>query len=678
MGGPQVYRWRVNIFSALKRVLVGRRLSNEQLGDTLLPRRLALPVFASDALSSVAYAPDEILITLSLAGMTGYMFSWQIGVAVAVVVGVVVLSYRQTVHAYPTGGGDYEVAAANLGDRASLTVASALLVDYVLTVAVSVSAGVLNAQAIIPSLAGHEAGVAIVVIVLLTIMNLRGVRESGGFFAFPTYIFMVSMFLMVGIGLFRIFVLGQPLASETAHLTVIAPDGSPDAVGWVLVAVLARAFSSGCAALTGVEAISNGVPSFRPPKSRNAASVLGMLGVIAISLLVGIIALANLTQVRLIDELTGAHYMDPEGNTIHSSAVTVVGQLARVVFGDWFVPGVFIVVISTMVILFLAANTAFNGFPSLASILARDAYLPRQLHSRGDRLAYSNGILTLAITAIALVWLFDASVTALIQLYVVGVFISFTLGQIGMMRHWTKALATETERRARGRMKRSRVINTIGAGLTGLVLVVVLISKFTHGAYLALVAMAAMYLMMTFIRKHYEAVTLEVELGENSERTLPSRVRGVVLVQDVNLPTAKAVAFAKASRNTSLVGVVVAVDEEEASEVVKLWNREEFSVQLKVIASPYREITTPFIRFVSELRTENPRDVVAVYIPEFVVGHWWEQVLHNQTALLIRTRLHFMPGVMVISVPYQLRSSRLAKKRAKAASRPSRRNLGRR
>ncbi|MEO7586850.1 MAG: APC family permease [Arachnia sp.] len=666
----------MNIYSALKRVLVGRRLSNEQMGETLLPKRLALPVFASDALSSVAYAPDEILITLSLAGMTGYLFSWQIGIAVAVVVGVVVLSYRQTVHAYPTGGGDYEVAAANLGRRASLTVASALLVDYVLTVAVSVSAGVLNAQAIIPALAGHEATVAIVVIVLLTIMNLRGVRESGSFFALPTYVFMVSMFIMLGVGFFRIFVLGQPLASETAQLTVMAPDGSPEPVGWVLIAVLARAFSSGCAALTGVEAISNGVPSFRPPKSRNAASVLGMLGLVAITLLVGIITLANLTKVRLIDELTGAHYIDGQGNAIHSSAVTVTGQLARVVFGDWFVPGVFIVVIATMVILFLAANTAFNGFPSLASILAKDAYLPRQLHSRGDRLAYSNGIITLALCAIGLVWAFDASVTALIQLYVVGVFISFTLGQIGMMKHWTTALATETDRRARRKMQRSRIINTVGAALTGLVLVVVLISKFTHGAYLALVAMGVMYLMMTFIRKHYEAVSEEVHLDENSERALPSRVRGVVLVQQVNLPTAKAVAFAKASRGTSLVGVLVALDEDETAQVIRDWNAEDFSVVLKVVASPYREITTPFIRFVGDLRTENPRDVVAVYIPEFVVGHWWEQLLHNQTALLIRTRLHFMPGVMVISVPYQLQSSKRAKERAKAASRPGRGNLG--
>lgn len=666
----------MQIYSALKRVLVGRRLSNEKLGETLLPKRLALPVFASDALSSVAYAPDEILITLSLAGMTGYMFSWQIGVAVAVVVGVVVLSYRQTVHAYPTGGGDYEVAAANLGRRASLTVASALLVDYVLTVSVSVSAGVLNAQAIIPSLAGHEAVVAIVVIILLTLVNLRGTRESGGFFALPTYIFMVSMFLMLGTGFFRILVLGQPLASETAGLTVMAPEGSPDAVGWVLFAVLARAFSSGCAALTGVEAISNGVPSFRPPKSRNAASVLGMLGLIAITLLVGIIVLSRMTKVHLIDELTGAHYIDEQGNAIHSSAVTVTGQLARVVFGDWFVPGVFIVVISTMVILFLAANTAFNGFPSLASILAKDAYLPRQLHSRGDRLAYSNGIIALAVTAIGLIWLFDASVTALIQLYVVGVFISFTLGQIGMIRHWNTALATETEKRPRRRMQRSRAINTVGACLTGVVLIVVLVSKFTHGAYLALVAMAVMYLMMTFIRKHYEAVNEEVKLVEDSDRALPSRVRGVVLVQDVNLPTAKAVAFAKAARTTSLTGVLVAVDEDEAARVVKEWNKEDFGVPLKVVASPYREITTPFIRFVSEMRTENPRDVVSVYIPEFVVGHWWEHLLHNQTALLIRTRLHFMPQVMVISVPYQLRSSRLARDRAKAASRPGRGNLG--
>ncbi|MCC2592828.1 APC family permease [Tessaracoccus sp. OS52] len=665
----------MTILSGFKRVVVGRRLPNEQLGETLLPKRLALPVFASDALSSVAYAPDEILITLSLAGMAGYLFSWQIGVAVAVVVAVVVWSYRQTVRAYPTGGGDYEVAAANLGRPAALTVASALMVDYVLTVAVSVSAGVINAQAMIGWIEGREALVAAVVIIVITVMNLRGVRESGTFFAVPTYVFMASMLLMLGIGLFRILVLGHDLVSETAHLIVVAPEGSGEAVGWVLVAVLARAFSSGCAALTGVEAISNGVPAFRPPKSRNAATVLALLGGLAVTMILGIMALAKLTNVHLIDELTGAHYVDPAGNEIHTAAVTVIAQLARVVFGDWLPVAFYVVLTATMVILFLAANTAFNGFPSLASILAKDGFLPRQLHSRGDRLAYSNGIVTLSISAIALVWIFDASVTALIQLYVVGVFISFTVGQAGMVRHWNRELVGVTDGGERRRMQRSRLVNAVGAAITGVVLVIVLISKFTHGAYLALVAMAVMYLLMTFISRHYRAVEREVALTDDSDRALPSRVRAVVLVQEVNLPTMKAVNFAKAGRNNSIAAVMVAVDPEETQRILDAWHAEDFGIPLTVVASPYREITGPFIRYVSDLRTSNPRDVVAVYIPEYVVGHWWETILHNQTAFFIRTRLHFMPGVMVISVPYQLRSSGLAKERVNKASRPRNRGI---
>ncbi|MFD0867003.1 APC family permease [Tessaracoccus lubricantis] len=660
----------MNVISALKRMVVGRRLANAQMGETLLPKRIALPVYASDALSSVAYAPDEILITLSLAGMAGFLFSWEIGVMVAIVVAVVVASYRQTVHAYPSGGGDYEVARENLGRHAGLTVASALMVDYVLTVAVSVSAGVINAKAMAPFLQGYEAWTAVGVIVFLTLMNLRGVRESGSAFAVPTYVFMFSMLTMIGIGLLRIFLLGQDLRSETADLIVVRPDGADDLAGWALIAILARAFSSGCAALTGVEAISNGVPSFRPPKSRNAATVLAMLGLMAITMLVGIIALANLTKVHLIDELTGTHYVDQAGNTIHSAATTVTGQLARVVFMDWFQPGFYIMVTATMLILFLAANTAFNGFPSLASILAKDGYLPRQLHSRGDRLAYSNGIVMLSLGAIVLVLAFNASVTALIQLYVVGVFISFTLGQWGMVRHWTTKLRTEHDPAEKRQMQRSRVVNFIGAMLTGVVLVVVLISKFTHGAYLALVAMGLIFVVMLGISNHYRAVARELRLTPESDRALPSRVRGVILVQRVNLPTAKAIAFARATRPTTLTAVTVAIDDDEVEQILDEWEEEDFGVPLKVIASPYREITGPFIRYVSDLRTENPRDVVSVYIPEYVVGHWWEQVLHNQTALLIRTRLHFMQGVMVTSVPYQLRSSGRRRDITRRASEP--------
>lgn len=658
----------VNVISAVKRMVVGRRLSNTQMGETLLPKRLALPVFASDALSSVAYAPDEILITLSLAGMAGFLFSWEIGLAVAVVVAVVVASYRQTVHAYPSGGGDYEVARENLGSNAGLTVASALMVDYVLTVAVSVSAGVINAKAMAPFLAGYEAWTAVGVIVFLTLVNLRGTRDSGAAFAIPTYVFMVSMLSMLAIGLFRIFAMGQNLQSETADLIVVRPDGAQEIAGWALVAILARAFSSGCAALTGVEAISNGVPSFKPPKSRNAATVLAMLGALAITMLVGIILLANLTKVHLIDELTGAHYVDQDGNTIHSAATTVTGQLARVVFMDWFEPGFYIMVTATMLILFLAANTAFNGFPSLASILAKDGYLPRQLHTRGDRLAYSNGIVMLSLGAIVLVLAFNASVTALIQLYVVGVFISFTLGQMGMVRHWSTKLGTENDPMERRRIVRSRLINFVGAVLTGVVLVVVLVSKFTHGAYLAVVLMALIFVVMLAISKHYSAVERELALTPDSDRALPSRVRGVILVQRVNLPTSKAIAFARATRPTTLTAVTVAVDDDEVDQVLDEWEAEDFGIPLKVIASPYREITGPFIRYVSQLRTENPRDVVSVYIPEYVVGHWWEQLLHNQTALLIRTRLHFMQSVMVTSVPYQLRSSGRRKDQTKRVS----------
>ena len=672
-GGQEVYRNPVNVMSALKRMVVGRRLTNAQMGETLLPKRLALPVFASDALSSVAYAPDEILITLSLAGMAGFMFSWQIGVAVAVVVAIVVMSYRQTVHAYPDGGGDYEVATVNLGRYAGLTVAASLLVDYVLTVAVSVSAGVINAKAMAPFLDGYEAWTAVGVIFFLTLMNLRGVRESGAMFAIPSYVFMGSMLLMIGIGLFRILVLGEELVSETGDLIVVAPEGSAEFAGWAMVAIMARSFSSGAAALTGVEAIANGVPAFRKPKSTNAATVLTMLGVLAITMLLGIIALANLTKVHLIDELSGTHYVNAAGETIHSAAHTVTGQLGRVVFMDWFVPGFYVVITATMLILFLAANTAFNGFPSLASILARDGFLPRQLHTRGDRLAYSNGIVMLAVAAAALVLAFDASVTALIQLYVVGVFLSFTVGQTGLIIHWTRALREKQEVKARRRMVRARIINTVGAAATGIVLIIVLISKFTHGAYLAVVAMAVLFSLMLAISNHYRAVEQEVALRPESDRALPSRVRGVVLVQRVNLPTLRAIAFARAARSTTLTAVTVAVDDDEVERILDEWEAEDFGIPLKVIASPYREITGPFIKYVSELRTENPRDVVIVYIPEYVVGHWWEQLLHNQTALLIRTRLHFMPGVMVTSVPYQLKSSSRARAAVNKASEPRRR-----
>lgn len=663
----------MSVLNAVKRMLVGRRMANAQVGETLLPRRLALPVYASDALSSVAYAPDEILITLSLGGVAAFLFSWPIGLAVAGLIAIVVLSYRQTVWAYPGGGGAYEVVNANLGKKASLTVASALLVDYTLTVAVSVSAGIHNAESMLPWLQGREALAAVVLIAVLALINLRGIRASGRAFATPTYIFIGSMLLMVGIGLFRVLALGEPLRAETADYDVVAPEGATSLAGLALVAVVARAFSSGCAALTGVEALANNVPNFRPPKSRNAATVLAWLGGLAIAMMLGILALANLTRVRLIDEATGTHFVDADGKVIDSGVATVTSQLARVVFDDWFQPGFYVVVSATILVLLLAANTAFNGFPSLASMLAKDGYLPRQLHTRGDRLAYSNGIVTLALAAIAFVLVFDASVTGLIQLYIMGVFISFTASQIGLIVHWTRVLKLTTEKKTRGRYQRARVINAVGAVSTAFVLVVVLVSKFTHGAWLALITMAVLYLLMLSISKHYERVSEEVAITSESDFALPSRVRAVVLIQQVNLPEAKAIAFAKAVRPTTLTAVAVSVDDEDTERLMRAWNKQDFGIPLRVIASPYREISGPFLKYVADLRTENPRDVVSVYIPDFVVGHWWENMLHNQTSLLIRTRLHFMKGVMITSVPYQLRSSDRAKDRLKSAAQPRRR-----
>lgn len=656
-GGAGIQLSVVNAPELIKRLLIGRKLASTQLGETLLPKRIALPVFASDALSSVAYAPDEILLTLSLAGMAGFAFSWKIGLLVAFVMLVVVMSYRQTVHAYPSGGGDYEVATVNLGHNAGLTVASALLVDYVLTVAVSVSSGVQNAKAMIPFFQGHEGPIAAAIILILMGINLRGVRESGTVFAIPTYGFMIGVIGMTLYGLFRIFILGQHLQAPTAQYTVNGDSTYMNFTGFAVVALLARTFSSGCAALTGVEAISNGVPAFQKPKSKNAATTLAMLGGIAVSMLMGIIVLANMTGMKLIDD-KGHSWFELNGQRIDQHVDTVMGQLAHTVFSN-FRPGFYFVITMTMVILFLAANTAFNGFPVLGSILARDGFLPRQLHTRGDRLAYSNGIVALAAAAIALVLIFNASVTALIQMYVVGVFVSFTVSQFGMMKHWGRHLRTETDPQVRAHMRRSRVINAIGLTMTGIVLVVVLLSKFIHGAYLAIIAMILVFIVMKAIHHHYSAVAKETALDAESV-LMPSRVRAVVLVQAVNKPTMRAVNYAKASRPSTIEAVFVAVDEDDTERALEAWEDADPGVPLRIIASPFREVTTPYVNYVKGVRTQNPRDLVVAYVPEYVVGHWWEQFLHNQTTLIIRTRLHFTPGVMVASVPFQLRSSSAA------------------
>ncbi|GGX71017.1 APC family permease [Streptomyces minutiscleroticus] len=647
-----------------KRILIGRALRSDRLGETLLPKRIALPVFASDPLSSVAYAPGEVLLVLSIAGVSAYHFSPWIALAVVVLMFTVVASYRQNVHAYPSGGGDYEVANTNLGPKAGLTVASALLVDYVLTVAVSISSGIENLGSAVPFVVEHKVFCASAVIVLLTLMNLRGVRESGKLFAIPTYVFVAGVFLMIVWGAFRGLVLGDTMRAPTADLE-INPEHQGLA-GFALVFLLLRAFSSGCAALTGVEAISNGVPAFRKPKSRNAATTLSMMGLLAVTMFCGIIFLATATKVRMAENPAADLVRD--GVAVGSDYVQnpVISQVAAAVFGEGTFPFV-VLAAATALVLFLAANTAYNGFPLLGSILAQDRYLPRQLHTRGDRLAFSNGIVLLAGAAMLLVIIYGADSTRLIQLYIVGVFVSFTLSQTGMVRHWNRHLATEKDPARRRHMVRSRAINAFGAFFTGLVLVVVLLTKFTHGAWVALLGMVIFYATMTAIRRHYDRVAEEIAApAEPTDDSLrPSRVHSVVLVSKLHRPTLRALAYAKLMRSDSLEALSVNVDPAETKALQEEWQRRGIAVPLKVLDSPYREITRPIVEYVKSLRRESPRDVVSVIIPEYVVGHWYEHLLHNQSALRLKGRLLFSPGVMVTSVPYQLESSEVARKRAR-------------
>lgn len=668
MVGRPFERLRFTVVSKLtdvpKRILIGRALRSDRLGETLLPKRIALPVFASDPLSSVAYAPGEVLLVLSIAGVSAYHFSPWIAVAVVVLMFTVVASYRQNVHAYPSGGGDYEVANTNLGPKAGLTVASALLVDYVLTVAVSIASGIENLGSAVPFVVQHKVLCAIAVIVLLTLMNLRGMKESGSLFAIPTYVFVTGVFIMIAWGAFRGLVLGDTMRAPTADYHIKAEHQG--LAGFALVFLLLRAFSSGCAALTGVEAISNGVPAFRKPKSKNAATTLAMMGLLAVTMFCGIIALAMVTKVRMAE--------NPAADLIHNGVAIgsgyvqnpVISQVAEAVFGK----GSFLFIVlaaATALVLFLAANTAYNGFPLLGSILAQDRYLPRQLHTRGDRLAFSNGIVLLAGAAGLLVWIYGADSTRLIQLYIVGVFVSFTLSQTGMVRHWNRHLATEKDAAKRSHMIRSRAINAFGAFFTGLVLVVVLVTKFTHGAWVALLGMCIFYATMTAIRKHYDRVAEEIAApeGPGDDSLRPSRVHSVVLISKIHRPALRALAYAKLMRSDSLEALSVNVDPAETKALREEWEARGITVPLKVLDSPYREITRPIIDYVKGLRKESPRDVVSVIIPEYVVGHWYEHLLHNQSALRLKGRLLFTPGVMVTSVPYQLQSSEAARNRAR-------------
>ncbi len=634
--------------TGLKRLLVGRPLRSTQLNETLLPKWLALPIFCSDPISSVAYATEEILLVAGFGGAAYLSLSKPIAAVVAVLLIVVVASYRQTVYAYPSGGGAFVVSLDNLGQTPALGAAAALLVDYVMTVAVSVVAGVVAITSAVTSLQRHTELISVLFVALITLVNLRGVKESGRLFAMPTYGFIAGVFLLL-ITAVLVAVFGHGVQPAVSAHEVLPRTVK---VGGAFTLFLAlRAFASGCTALTGVEAISNGVPSFRKPKSRNAARTLVAMGVIAVTMFVGITILA----------------VEIHARAYASGSPSVISQLASAVWGRHsFLFGYFQVV--TAGILVLAANTAFNGFPVLASILAQHSFLPRQLHTRGDRLVFSNGILLLAAAAVGLILGFHANLDRLIQLYIIGVFTSFTLSQSGMVRHWTKLLkegVPDGDERPRdgsprltpARIKRSRAINMTGAIFTAVVLVVVVITKVEHGAWIAILGMLVLFVLMKAVRKHYDLVAEELRVAPTQKPTLPSRNHAVVLVSKLHWPTLRALAYARATRPHSIEAVTVGVDPEDVKELQEEWERRGIEVPLRVLDSPYREVTKPVLDYIRALRRESERDVVTVFIPEYVVGRWWENLLHNQSALRLKARLLFTPGVMVTSVPWQLRSA---------------------
>lgn len=629
-----------------KRWIIGDPLPSDNLEGQLLPKHLALPIFASDPLSSVAYAPQEMLLILLLGGLSFLSFSPFVAAAVVLLLVIVVSSYRLLIKAYPSGGGDYEVASKNLGEKAGLVVGAALLVDYVMTVAVSVSSGVDNIISALPWLNPFRIWIAVGFIVILAAVNLRGVRESSKAFAIPTYLFIGSIAVMILTALVRT-ALGDPPVASSAGYTVRAEQLTQAA----LVLLLLRAFSSGCSALTGVEAVSNGVQAFRRPKIPNAQKTLVAMGAIAICLFVGLTAVALISKVHYAEnpcDLVGFDCTQPQPS--------LVAQIAASVFGGASLP-FFVIQAVTAAVLLLAANTAFNGFPLLGSVLASDRYAPKSMASRGDRLIFSNGVITLAITAAVIVIVFRASVTALIQLYIIGVFVSFTLGQTGMIRHWTRLLKDRSTPQ-RGRIHAYRTVNGVGALATSSVLIIVTITKFTHGAYLVFIIMPILYTLMLGVNRYYRDVEREIEV----DPTTTFGAKGdhaIVLVGRMQKPVLKALDYAIAARHGSLEAVHISIDDAASEALETAWADHNIKVPLTILSSPYRDISAPLIKYIKQRREEHGSEVVTVYTPQYIVGHWWETLLHNHKARRIRHKLMLVHGVIVAIVPWLLDSSDL-------------------
>jgi amino acid transporter len=602
----------------LKRLVVGAPMPLAQARHERLSKTVALAVFSSDAMSSVAYATEEILLILVLAGTAAAHLTVPIALAIAGLLVVVSVSYQQTIHAYPSGGGSYIVARANLGPTAGLVAAAALLIDYVLTVSVSVAAGVAALTSAVPWLLTHRVLLGVVFTAAIAYANLRGVRESGRVFAVPTYLFIVTFSVLVGTGLFR-WLTGTLPAAAAASETVAATQ----TLTWFLVL---RAFASGCTALTGVEAISNGVPAFKHPEARNAAITMGWMAVVLGTLFIGVSVLASALGVTpLADE-------------------TVVSQVARRLFGGGW--PYYLVQGSTTLILVLAANTSFADFPRLNSLLARDRYAPRQFRTLGDRLVFSNGILILAGLAAALIIVFGGDTHALIPLYAVGVFISFTLSQAGMVRHWL------TDGGAGWRWRLG--VNGVGALVTGAVTVVIAVTKFTHGAWIVVLLIPLLVLGFRAIYRHYDTVAHELSLVHLVEEP-PVNNTVLVLVGDLHMGVVKALRYAQ-SLSPSPKAVYVELDPSVTARLEERWSKGGCGVPMVVLASPYRSMLRPLLDYIGRIRERDANSVVTIVIPEFVPRRWWQHLLHNQTALLVKGALLFRRGVVVVDVPFHLHS----------------------
>ena len=667
---------RKGVLGKLKRLIVGRALRSEQAVHERLSKKVALAVFSSDALSSTAYATEEILLVLATAAAFGqgnaFAYVIPVSIAIAVLLGIVTVSYRQTIHAYPTGGGAYIVAKENLGTVPGLTAAAALLVDYVLTVSVSISAGV---AAITSAAQGtsfawiseHRVAICLAFIILIGVANLRGVRESGALFAFPTYAFLVSFLFMIGYGLIYYFVYDGVVAAPAAESVKLAEGYAPQAL---TVFLLLGAFSNGCSALTGVEAISNGVQAFKKPESRNASQTL-----LAMALLLGIMFLGT----GVLAYLFGVHPHEDE---------TVISQFARHIFTGgmgWFY---FVVQAATAAILILAANTAFADFPRLSSLLARDRFLPRQFANRGDKLVFSNGIVILGLLASVLVVAFVGDTSRLIPLYAVGVFLSFTLSQAGMVRHWIKVrrfehydesihesqvesdraipdahLAIEQSRvprfvtdevTERVHWKKSLVINLIGAVATAIVLTVFVLTKFMHGAWLVVVMIPALVTLFLAIHKHYVSVATQLSMEAIGDRIEPIIHTVIVPISGIHRGVMGALRYAKSIAPNNVTAVYVDFDEDATAKLKERWERLNLGIKLVVLPSPYRELTRPLLRFIYKVERQRDDDVVTVVLPEFVPRKWWQHLLHNQSSLLLKGALLFKEGIIVTNVPYHL------------------------